>query len=114
MTKTDHDYIKALSTHNIAEMVYARQVFSGPGMPQGLCLCRMYDNIEVVPDHGWIVWYDHGEPLYDIMTDEEFRSRFVPYEQLPQNLRAVWDAHPGYDEWVEIMNIRYDAQEPAP
>lgn len=33
---TNHDYIKALSVHNIAEMVYARQVFCEHGMLPGL------------------------------------------------------------------------------
>lgn len=108
---TNHDYIKALSVHNIAEMVYARQVFCEHGMLPGLHLCRMNDGVEAIPDRGWIVWFDHNGPFYDTMTDDEFLARFVPYGQLPENLKSVCDAHPDYDEWVKIMDSQYTATE---
>ena len=50
-------------------------------------------------------------PFYDTMTDDEFLARFVPYGQLPENLKSVCDARPDYDEWVKIMDSQYTATE---
>lgn len=38
------------------------------------------------------------------MTDEEFRDVYIPYNELPEKMKAICDAHPGYDEWVDIKN----------
>lgn len=102
----DHGYIKALSVKNIADMVYARQVFSEPGMPEGVHLCWV-DTVLAIPDSGWIVWHDKGEALYAVMTDREFRDSYTPYGDLTPQMQAICDAHPGYDEWVAIMDKRY-------
>ncbi len=109
----EEKYIKALSVRNVAEMVYALQVFHEPGMLPGMHLRRMYDSVEVIPDKGWVVWYDRGEPLYDTMTDEEFRNAFVTYDNLPADKRPICDAHPSYDEWLEIMDRKFEAGEAA-
>lgn len=101
------NYIKALSVRNIAEMVYARQVFHEPGMLPGYHLCRMYDSIEAIPDSGWIVWFDRNGPFYGTMTNDEFLNLFIPYDQLPPGMRAICDAHPDYDEWLDVMDARF-------
>ena len=111
--KNNHGFVKALSVNNAAELVYARQFFHEPGMPEGCCLQRMYDEIIAIPDAGWLVWFDRGNgtPVYDVLEDERFRERFVLYEQLPDSLKPVADAHPDYNEWCEIQDRLYAAGE---
>jgi len=46
----EYNYNKALSVRNIADMVYACQVFHEPGMLTGFHLTRMPDGLLVVPD----------------------------------------------------------------
>lgn len=117
---TDHGFVKALSVNNVAELVYARQFFSEPGMLEGFYLQRMYDEVVAIPDAGWLVWRDRGNasPLYEVLEDEEFRDRFVLYDQLPDRLKSVADSHPDYDEWCDIQDRLYDdklkEKEPCP
>lgn len=98
------EYTKALSVRNVADMVYAQQVFHQPGMPPGLYLCRLYGNIEIIKNAGWIVWFDRINPFYETMTDEEFRERFVIYDQLPKGKKTICDANPDYEEFINRKN----------
>ena len=111
--KNNHGVVKALSVNNAAELVYARQCFYEPGMPEGYYMSRWYDDdFFLVPDAGWIVWSDRGNgtPVYDVLEDEEFRDRFVLYEQLPDSLKPVADAHPDYNEWCDIQDRLYQTK----
>ena len=112
--KNNHGVVKALSVNNAAELVYAKQCFYEPGMPEGYYMSRWYDDdFFLVPDAGWIVWSDRGNgtPVYDVLEDEEFRDRFVLYEQLPDSLKPVADAHPDYNEWCDMQDRLYAARE---
>lgn len=104
------NYIKALSVHNITNMVYAMQLHCEPGMPPGIHLGSIYGEVFAVADGSWLVWHDRTPPEYGFMTDEEFRDVYIPYNELPEKMKAICDAHPGYDEWVDIKN----AEEPCP
>lgn len=110
--KNNHGFVKALSVNNAAELVYARQFFHEPGMLEGYFLLRNHDGVIVIPDTGWLVWFDkgNGTPIYDVLEDEEFRDRFVLYEQLPDSLKLIADAHPDYDEWCDMQDRLYQAQ----
>ena len=46
--------------------------------------------------------------LYDTMTDEEFCAQYTHYEALPPAQKAICDAHPSYEEWVEAMDQEFD------
>ena len=112
--KNNHGFVKALSVNNAAELVYAKQCFYEPWMPEGYYMSRWYDDdFLLVPDAGWIVWFDRGNgtPVYDVLEDEEFRDRFVLYEQLPDSLKPVADAHPDYNEWCDMQDRLYAARE---
>ena len=104
------NYVKALSVHNITEMVYARQLHCEPGMPPGIYLGSIGDEVFAVADGSWLVWYDRTPPVYDTMSDEEFRDLFVIYDDIPDKMKAVCDEHSEYDEWVVIK----DAEESCP
>jgi hypothetical protein len=96
------EYIKALSV-NTGIMVYARQVFCEPGMLPGYHLARMYDELEVIPDSGWIVWFPNLVE-YDTMPDQIFRETYVPYADMPEDMRAVCDARPDYEDWLRLVD----------
>ena len=98
------NYIKALSVKNISKMVYAMQLHCELGMPPGIHLGSIYDEVFAVADGSWLVWHDRTPPEYGFMTDEEFRDVFIPYNELPEKMKAICDAHPRYDEWVDIKN----------
>jgi hypothetical protein len=106
----DH-YVKALSVRNIADMVYACQVFHEWGMPPGVHLTRMYDEVLAIPDKGWIVWLSEIEPTYTWLTDEQFREQYTLYDDLPPAQKDICDAHPSYDEWLEEMDRQFDQKE---
>ena len=65
-------------------------------------------------ESGTRLWRGSLEPLpigiprlqagEDVKTDEEFRDVYIPYNELPEKMKAICDAHPGYDEWVDIKN----------
>ncbi len=103
------NFIKALSVHVGTEMVYARQLHWEPGMPPGLYLGRIGGETFAVADGGWFVWYDKTPPAFTIMSDEEFRDVFVAYNDLSEEMKAICDEHPEYDDWIEIK----DAEEPC-
>lgn len=109
-----HDYCKALSVRNTADMVYARQVFHEPGMLPGFHLARMYEEVLVIPDEGWIVWLASEGAIYTWLDDLQFREQYILYENLPPAQKAICDAHPSYDEWVEMMDQDFEQSDYAP
>ena len=106
----DSEYIKALSVHNIADMVYAKQVFHEPGMLPGTHMTRMYDEILAIPDGSWIVWLASEGAIYTWLYDQQFKDKYIPYDELPPQQKAICDAHPSYEEWVEAMDQEFDRQ----
>jgi hypothetical protein len=105
----NEEYVKAMSARN-TEMVYAQQVFCEPGMLPGFHFTRMYDELEIIPDSGWIVWFPERGALYDTMSNQEFQKYYVLYADMPKALQTICDARPDYNEWLDAL----DAQDTIP
>lgn len=50
--------------------------------------------------------------VYTTLTNEEFLGKCILYTDLPLAQKAICDAHPSYDEWVEQMNREHGIDRP--
>lgn len=96
-------YIKALSIQNCKTLVYAHQCYSEAGMQSGFYSCRINNEHLFVPDGNWIVW--HLNPVVcEVLSDDDFRNQYIPYNDLPLSMKKLADMYPDYEKWVEDIN----------
>lgn len=104
----EDEYIKAVLLTDAKMVVYACQFtedkyffVDGPIVGSKIYLIRIGDDVVCIMPNDWLVWFPDSIE-YDLISDDEFRYRFVLYDDCPSNIKAVADTFPSFDEWVEL------------
>lgn len=111
---TSLSYIKAVPLNDSGKIVYACQFtedkFHFEEAPISNAakafFLELAGTILVFTPDSWLVWFPESIEFTD-MTDEEFRAKYVPYDELPANIREKADRHPSYEKWCAEINMSY-------
>lgn len=104
-------YIKAVPLTDSKSVVYACQFtedkyhFVDGSISGGkMYLMRMYNDTVAITPNTWLVWFPDVNK-YDFISDDEFRDRFVLYDDLPPDIKAMADLKPCFEDWIAYVNF---------
>lgn len=113
MSNSDHlEYRKAISVFDTTSIVYAKQFTEDEydfedvpefGVGKKVYLIRSGDELDAIAPNEWQIWFP-DKVVYDFISDEDFRAKYVLYDDLPPKLKEIADKFPSYEEWAEQVN----------